>query len=190
MAALEASAVPVVAEAPLHPIPTFREIYDNHFDFVWRLAAHRGIASAALDDVAQEVFIVVARKLPEFEGRASPRTWLAAIVRRVIADYVRKRGNRPAGDEPLVREPAHPQASAEQHERDAATQLLDSLLERMTTEQREVFVLHELEEMSGTEIAVVTETNENTVWTRLRAARRIVQEGVARHQARQAREGS
>ena len=47
-----------------------------------------------------------------------------------------------------------------------------------------MFVLHELEHLSGAEIAELTASNENTVWTRLRAARRIFQDGVARQQAR------
>lgn len=170
-------------------MPTFQEVYATYFGFVWRTAANRGIPRAALDDVTQEVFIVVDRKLHEFQGRSSLRTWIAAIVRRVVADYLRKRGNRPAGDEPLEREPAS-EPSPEQLEQDAALELLDALLAKMTEDQREVFVLHEIEELSGTEIAEVTGVNENTVWTRLRAARRIFQEGVARQRARRAREGT
>jgi RNA polymerase sigma-70 factor (ECF subfamily) len=169
---------------------SFREVYDDHFGFVWRSAANRGVPRAALDDVVQEVFIVIHRKLPEFEGRSSLRTWIAAIVRRVIADYVKKRGNQPAGDERLEREPASELALSEQVERKAAAQLLDALLAKMTEEQREVFLLHEIEQMSGTEIADLTGANENTVWTRLRAARRIFQEGVARQRTRHNREQS
>jgi RNA polymerase sigma-70 factor (ECF subfamily) len=175
--------------APAVP-PAFREVYDEHFAFVWRCAANRGVRGATLDDVVQEVFIVVHRKLPEFEGRSSLRTWLAAIVRRVAADYQHKRGNQPAGDQSLEREPAAAGSPAEQLERKAALELLDALLAKMSAEQREVFVLHELEHMSGPEIAELTATNENTVWTRLRAARRIFQEGVTRERARSAREQS
>jgi RNA polymerase sigma-70 factor (ECF subfamily) len=53
----------------------------------------------------------------------------------------------------------------------------------MAPEQRETFLLFELEELSGAEIAELTGTNENTVWSRLRAARRIFQEGVTRQRA-------
>jgi RNA polymerase sigma-70 factor (ECF subfamily) len=169
---------------------SFSEVYEGYFEFVWRAAANRGIPAGSLDDVAQEVFIVIARKLPEFEGRSSIRTWVAAIVRRVIADFVRKRGNRPSGDESLEHEPAGPVVTSAELERKAAVELLDVLLERMSEEQREVFVLHELEELSGAEIAELTNTNENTVWTRLRAARRIFQEGVSRNRARHEREES
>jgi RNA polymerase sigma-70 factor (ECF subfamily) len=165
-------------------VPSFREVYDNYFGFVWRNAANRGVPRSALDDVTQEVFIVVNRKLPEFEGRSSLTAWIAGIVRRVVSDYLRKRGNRSAG-EPLEREPAADQpASAEHLERKAALELLDTLLAKMTEGQREVFVMCEIEGMSGAEIAAATGVNENTVWTRLRAARRIFQEGVTRQRAR------
>jgi RNA polymerase sigma-70 factor (ECF subfamily) len=173
---------------PELPRPTFREVYDEHFAFVWRSVAYCGIAADARDDVVQEVFIVVHRKLPEFERRSSLRTWIAAVVRRVVADYVRKRRNQPAADELLEREPAGGSRPSDQLERKAAAALLQTLLGKMSEEQREIFLLHELEHLSGIEIAALTATNENTVWTRLRAARRIFQEGVARERARQTRE--
>jgi RNA polymerase sigma-70 factor (ECF subfamily) len=177
------------AAATIEP-PTFREVYDGYFEFVWRAAANRGIRAGALDDVTQEVFIVIARKLPEFEGRSSLRTWVAGIVRRVVADYVRKRGNQPAADEPLDRDPADSNTTPSQLEQKHALELLDEVLLRMPEDQREVFLLHELEELSGAEIAELTGTNENTVWTRLRAARRIFQEAVRRTRARHTREQS
>ena len=194
------SSGPSIAAKMSRPLPqsaavcaqplSFSEVYEGYFDFVWRAAANRGIPAGALDDVTQEVFIVIARKLPEFEGRSSVRTWIAGIVRRVAADFVRKRGNRPSGDESLVQEPAGPVVTTAELERKAAVELLELLLARMSDEQREVFVLHELEELSGAEIAELTNTNENTVWTRLRAARRIFQEGVSRNRARHEREES
>ena len=174
--------------APVHEVLTFREVYDRYFAFVWRSCANRGVRQAALDDVVQEVFIVVHRKLPEFQGRSTMRTWVAAIVRWVVADYVRKRGNQPAGEQlPEHAVSASAMPSDELERKDAAL-LLEALLSKMSEEQREVFVLHELEHMSGIEIAEITGVNENTVWSRVRAARKIFQEGVARHKARGSRE--
>lgn len=169
---------------------SFREVYDRYFAFVWRVAANRGVPTHALDDVAQEVFIVVDRRLAEFEGRSSLRVWIAGIVRRVVADYVRKRGNGRVGDVTLEREPAAANATGEELERKAALELLDTLLARMPDEQREVFVLYEIEGMSGAEIAALTCVNENTVFTRLRAARRVFQKGVAQQRATRGREES
>ena len=188
----EAEAVAATFAAPLAvdraPAPSFREVYDAYFNFVWRVAANRGVPSAALADVVQEVFIVVHRKLETFENRSSLRTWIAGIVRRVVADYRGKRGNRAAGDQPIEVEPAADAGSHEALERRAALELLDALLAKMNEEQREVFVLHEIEQLSGAEIAELTGANENTVWTRLRTARRIFEDGVARQRARSQRE--
>jgi RNA polymerase sigma-70 factor (ECF subfamily) len=169
---------------------TFRQVYDTYFAFVWRAAANRGVPDAALDDVVQEVFLVVHRKLGEFEGRSTVRTWLSSVVRRVVSGHVRKRGNQPAAEEPLLEEPAAAviEEPAVETERRAALAVLDDLLAKMMDVQREVFVLYELEEMTVREIADLTGANENTVQTRLRAARRIFQQGVVRHRARAARE--
>jgi RNA polymerase sigma-70 factor (ECF subfamily) len=176
----------IVPEAPrsVAATPAFDDVYEAHFAFVWRNVLNRGVPASAVDDVVQEVFVVVHRKLPGFEGRSSLRTWLAGIVRRVVSDYVRKRGNAPAGDELLERESVSPaRGPAEELDAKAAARVLDELLRRMPEAQREVFVLHEVEQMTGREIAEAVGANENTVHTRLRAARRIFEDGLARLRA-------
>jgi RNA polymerase sigma-70 factor (ECF subfamily) len=106
------------------------------------------------------------------------------IVRRVVADHVRKRGNAPAG-EPLEEDRASAAPGpSEALEAKAAAKMLDALLAEMPEQQREVFLLHEVEELTGREIAEAVGANENTVFTRLRAARRIFKEGIARLRAR------
>jgi RNA polymerase sigma-70 factor (ECF subfamily) len=174
----------VPAPAPVSTPPTFDDVYDRHFAFVWRNVLNRGVPASAVDDVVQEVFVVVHRKLAGFEGRSSVRTWLAGIVRRVVADHVRKRGNAPVGDAEIpVESVSLLRGPAEELDAKAAARLLDELLARMPEAQREVFILHELEQMTGREIAEAVGANENTVHTRLRAARRIFEEGLARLRA-------
>jgi RNA polymerase sigma-70 factor (ECF subfamily) len=167
---------------------TFRQVYDTYFGFVWRAVANRGVPAAAMDDVVQEVFLVVHRKLPDFEGRSTVRTWLSGVVRRVVADHVKKRGNRAAGDENVDDHPLKSDEDpAAELERRAAAALVDQLLEKMSAVQREVFVLYELEQLTTREIAELTRTNENTVQTRLKAARKAFQRGLERHRAANAR---
>lgn len=158
----------------------FDDVYDAHFAFVWRTVLNRGVPPSVVDDVVQEVFVVVHRKLEGFEGRSSVRTWLAGIVRRVVADHLRKRGNAPVGDEPLASDsPSLARGPAEELDAKKAARVLDELLARMPEAQREVFILHEVEQMTGREIAEAVGANENTVHTRLRAARRIFEDGLA-----------
>src|ERR1700683_1529789 len=70
--------------------PSFDQVYEEHFDFVWRSAKRLGVHDGAVDDVVQETFLVVQRRLPEFEGRSSPNTWVFGIVLRVARDHRRK----------------------------------------------------------------------------------------------------
>jgi RNA polymerase sigma-70 factor, ECF subfamily len=175
--------------AELPCVPTLAEVYETHFDFVWRSARRLGIPSLHLDDVVQEVFLVVHRRLAEFEGRSTLKTWLFGITRRVVRDHRRSARRKPA--EPLgVMEPADGTPGADARmTRDEEARLLHAMLDELDEEKREIFVLAELEQMSGPEIADALDVNLNTVYARLRAARTAFEQAVARHQAR-ARRGA
>src|SRR5687768_15277156 len=99
---------------------SFDEIYRAHFGFVWRTLRALGVPSAALDDGAQEVFVVVHRRLAEFEGRASVKSWLFAIARGVAANQrrtVRRRAEDGAGfDDRLACPGPGPREAAERSE--------------------------------------------------------------------------
>jgi len=159
----------------------FRAFYDEHLALVWRTLFRLGTARADLPDAAQEVFTVAFRKLPEFQGRSKPSTWLVGICYRVASDrrrmaHVRREvGN----DVALLRqrdERPGPDAVAERHER---VELLDEILAELRPEQREVFVMFELEELSGREIAAIVEAPVKTVFSRLRLAREAFAEVLA-----------
>ena len=165
-------------------VPSFADVYREHFAMVWRLCANR-VPEASLDDVVQEVFLVVHRKLPEFEGRSSVRTWVFGIVRRVTRDYRRAAYNKPLGppiDEDVVDERELP---SEALARKQALAVLDEALEKMPEEQRDAFLLMEVEQLTSREAAELLEVNENTVRTRVRAARAIFTAAVTRFRARQ-----
>jgi RNA polymerase sigma-70 factor, ECF subfamily len=175
--------------APAPPrAPSFDEVYDAHFDFVWRCVLNRGVPAANVDDIVQEVFMVVHRRLAAFESRSSLRTWLWVIARRVARDHVRKRGNTAVGEPLGDRDVSAQGGPAEALEQKTAAQILDELMGQMTEAQREVFMLYEVEQMTGSEIAESLGANENTIYSRLRAARRIFQNGVARYRASVAEE--
>jgi RNA polymerase sigma-70 factor (ECF subfamily) len=55
-----------------------------------------GIPEASADDAVQDVFMVVHRRLAEFEGRSSIRTWLFGILARVVRDHRRARARHEA----------------------------------------------------------------------------------------------
>lgn len=163
------------------------DIYDEHFDFVWRSARRMGVPEAAVDDAVQEVFLVAHRRLADFEGRSSVKTWLFGILLRVVSDH-RRRHRRKGGLAPLPEALAAPDRSgpAEQAETRARVRLLHGLLEQLDDEKRAVFVLAELEQLTAPEIGDALGIKLNTVYSRLRAARQKFEEALSRHRAREA----
>jgi RNA polymerase sigma-70 factor, ECF subfamily len=165
--------------------PSFREVYDAHFAFVWRSLRRLGVPEADLPDAAQDVFLVVHRRLPEFEGRSKMSTWVFGIAMRVAQSrrklaHVRR---EVVTDVPNIEE-RYDEASAGIAERAAMSQLLDQALGETPLEQRIVFVLFELEELSGEEIAELLAVPVGTVRSRLRLARSSVRRSVERRSRR------
>lgn len=165
----------------------FEAVYDEWFDFVWRSARRLGVHEAALDDVAQDVFVVVYRRLAEFEGRSTLKTWLFGITLRVVSDWRRtkrrKGGLSELPPEDVLASPAGgPSADLERLE---GARLCAALLEQLDDEKREVFVMIELEEMSAPEVAQVLGIPLNTVYSRLRVAREDFERALLRHRARE-----
>ncbi len=169
------------AALPQRPvIPPFDDVYDEYFPFVWRCLRRLGVAEPALDDAVQDVFVVVHRRLPDFEGRSSLKTWLFGVVLRVGRAH-RRAVQRRGGLETLPPDLPDPAASPDRVlEAREALGLLDELLGRLDDDKRAVFVMAEVEEMSATEIAEVLRIPVNTVYSRLHAARRLVEAMAAR----------
>src|ERR1700690_85859 len=94
---------PLPAEGP--PLE-FDAVYAEHFEFVWRNLRRLGVPDSALRDAAQEVFLVVYRRLGEFIPRGTLRSWLYSILRRVaLAQKRQYRLQRPTdtqNSEPLA----------------------------------------------------------------------------------------
>lgn len=162
-------------------------IYREHRDFVWRCLYHQGVDGSFVEDALQDVFLVVHRKLAIFDGRTSIRSWLYGISRRVASEYRRgtRRGTRHLQ---VIPHPEHESLRNNEFGRVAALQEMKLLLDNLDETKREVFILAELEGMTAPEIAEVLQINVNTIYARIRAARKSFDRAVARHQLRQHRE--
>ena len=163
----------------------FDQVYREHFTFVWRSARRLGVYEAALDDVVQEVFVIVHRRLGEFEGRSSVRTWLFGIALRVARDHRRSSARKsPEGtvDPDTLR--ATGLGPSESVEKAEAVRTLYAILDQMDDERREIFVMAELEQMTMPDIAETLSVNVNTAYARLRSARQMFEDALERHRAR------
>lgn len=155
---------------------TFEQVYSSSFNDVARWIRALGGLPADVEDLTQEVFLVVRRKLSGFDGR-NLRGWLYRIAQRTVRDYRRRAWFRRVflggGNAPDHYDTAASDSDpSDLFERKEAEGLLKGLLGQMSEVRRTTFILFEIEGYSGEEIAEMQSIPLNTVWTRLHHARK------------------
>jgi RNA polymerase sigma-70 factor (ECF subfamily) len=150
-------------------------IYREYDQFVWRNLLRLGVPRSMAEDAVHDCFLVLAKRLGEFEGRSSIKTWLFAIVFNVARGIRRDLGRAIERQQPLdsVSEPPSDVGSPETVS-DASMQL-HRLLARLDEAKRAVFVMSELEQMTALEIGAVLNVKVPTVYSRLRLAKQQLQ---------------
>lgn len=175
---------PAVVEASAHEPLSFEQVYTRWFHEVSRWARAFGGLDADLDDLTQEVFLVVRRKLSEFDGK-NLGGWLYCIAQLTVRDYRRRawfRSLLPKKTATVsdVEQVAPSRDPSEVLERREAERFLGQILSKMSETRRASFILFEIEGYSGEEIAALEGVPINTVWTRLHHARKDFAMLVAR----------
>lgn len=156
-------------------------IYGQHADFAWRSLRRLGVPPDDLPDAMQDVFLTVHRTLAGFRGRASVSTWLFTICRSVARDR-RMRAHRRYEvqadlDDEIIDLRADTEARAEHGQRLHA---LETVLGGMSADLRNVFVLFEIEGLTGDEVSEMLRIPSGTVYSRLTLARAAFRDGLAR----------
>lgn len=168
---------------------SFAAIYNDYFEFVWRNLRRLGVAEEGLRDAAQDVFIVVHRRLSEFDGSGRIQPWLYSILRRVASDHrrlARRKGWSNHEQPESIVDPHEPGPEA-RAVRGEARRLLLRLLGELDEDRRELVILVELEGLNVPEAAHAMNCNLNTAYARLRSARQLMQGGFARYRAEERR---
>lgn len=159
------------------PPADLSDVYRAHAGFVYRMVRRLGVPDAALEDVMHEVFVIVQRRLPEYDGRAAVTTWLFHITRGVVSNY--RRGEQRRERRLALLEPPStrldPQAATERKE---AASFVRRFLETLDPDQRLVFELAEIDGMKVPAIAELADIPLNTAYSRLRLARKRFQKAV------------
>lgn len=153
----------------------FREIYEHRFDDVVKWLYALGVPGSDTEDLAQEIFLVVRRKVDRFDG-GNLSGWLYRIAQLTVRDHrrrawfknltLRRRNLDLAKVELTTPGPAARYEEAENR------RLLQDLVAGMSEKLRTAFVLFEIEGYSGEEIARIQDIPLGTVWTRLHLARK------------------
>lgn len=165
----------------------FEAVFNEHAAFAWRVLRRYGVPESELEDASQEVFLVLHRKLPEFAGRSSMRTFVYSVAARVAIGLKRKARFRretplPVGAEHSTPELERPTPFDAAVQRQALASI-EAALATLDPEKREVFALYELEGMTMAETASALSVPENTGLSRLYAAREEIRAHIRRQNA-------
>jgi RNA polymerase sigma-70 factor (ECF subfamily) len=164
-------------------------IVSAHIDAVWRTARRLGVASRDIEDVAQEVMLVVLRRVDDIELDRE-RAFVLATTVRVVANWRRSRRRHP---EELTDCVEHVVSRAEHYATQAADnpeqalervrklELLQAALHEMTEPQQGAFIMFELEQMTASEIARELQVPQAAIVSRVRRAREVFARCLARH---------
>lgn len=175
----------LVARCRAGEAAAFRQLFREHRVPVTRLVHRMTSGSPDLEDLVQEVFVQVHRSLGGFRREALLSTWIYRIAVNVVLMHRRAQKSRPGSlpappDGTLVDEGEQPDEQVARRRRVTA---LYRLLDRMSEKKRTVYILHELEGLTPTEIAKVVGSPVLTVRTRLFYARRTLLSELTREPA-------
>jgi len=177
----------LTTQVAVPPLLSLLAVHEAHADFVWRSLQRLGVRPADLDDVFQEVFIVVHKRLHTFDGSAAITTWLFGVCLKVAAAHRRRawlRREVPTEDLADTSEAPPGELPDEAIAARQSRATLRRVLDGMDLDKRAVLVMFEIDELSSDEIAAVLGVPVGTVWSRLNAARKQFQKIAARERAR------
>lgn len=155
---------------PVEP-PTFSEIYEVHFNHVWHTLRRLGVHERDLEDSCHELFIVVHRRLSDFDASRRVKPWLTGIAYRVASDYRRRARHRREIVKDDIAAVDHRRSPEDDASATEARALVMRGLEEVPLDQRIVFIMHDINKVSIPEIAAELDVSPNTLYSRLRLAR-------------------
>jgi RNA polymerase sigma-70 factor (ECF subfamily) len=173
----------VVESARMDEPLTIERLFTRHVDQVFRIVASLlgpGASRADVQDLVQQVFLAAHRALPRFRGESAPLTWLYGIASRIVLMHLRSWGRQRRLRLALEIEPVR-EANLEDTviQRDELRRVWRALM-RIPPKMRIVYVMYEIEGLSGKEIADALDVPEATVRTRLLHGRRALAKALKR----------
>jgi RNA polymerase sigma-70 factor (ECF subfamily) len=163
---------------------SFEEVYAAYVDHVARWVRLLGAPMSDREDLVQEVFVIVHRRLPHFRGD-SLGGFIYRVTQRKVRDFRRLAWfRRVFRGEVASREAGEPARSWDALETKERSIVLDRLLDRLNDHERTALLLFELDGVSGQQIAELQSVSVNTVWARIYSARRKLRTGLTKFDRR------
>jgi len=162
----------------------FDEVYRAHFPYVWRTLRRLGVNERDVEDLAHDVFVVVHRRLADFDAGRPIRPWLFGIAFRLASEDRRKAGKRREVPTATVDPPDGTPAADAVIESDERRRLVLECLRSLSLEQRAALILVDIDGESPMDVADSLKIPLPTVYSRLRAGRRKFAAAIRRAQLR------
>lgn len=178
---LEASATPPTDPArPTPERPTFDAVYEREFDYVWTTLRRMGVSESSLPDATHDVFVVVFRRLGDFDPSRPIRPWLFGIAYRVASDRRALAYNRRETASDAIEVATDDGGAEAALDRSQRRALVHDALAKVDEGQRVVLIAHDLEDRPMAEIADELKIPVKTAYSRLRLAREALTRALDR----------
>jgi len=168
------------AEATAGSVPSFDEIYLHEFPYVWRTLRRLGVAAKDLEDLTHDVFVVVSRRLADYDVSRPLRPWLFGIAFRLASQDRRRARNRVEIPDDLVDMPDRGPNAIELLEAHERRQLVLDGLQTLELEQRAAVILVDIDGESPAEVAAALGAPLPTIYSRLRLGRKRFAAAIGR----------
>jgi RNA polymerase sigma-70 factor (ECF subfamily) len=162
--------------------PALGALFDRFHLAVYRFAGRLPMTDdLARDDLVQATFLEVRRAAPSFRGTSSVKTWILGVAANVARHMLRaERRRRVHQARYLERITAAPELLDTQLERRKLLARIAEALAQLPRDQQIAFILCDLEQLPGVEVARVLDIPEGTLWRRLHMARKAMREEIER----------
>jgi len=156
----------------------FDRFHVSVYRFISRL---RTVDEAARDDIVQKTFLELPRTAHQFRGASSVATWILGVSANIARHHRRSEERRRANQVRLADAPTGPAPMQPDADLDRRRLLLEiaELLETLPYDQQVAFVLCDLEQRPGVDVAAALEIPEGTLWRRLHMARKALRAALA-----------
>ena len=154
-------------------------LFDRHHDAVYRLVSRLlRMEAAEIDDIVQTTFLEAWRSAAKYSGRGAVKSFLFGVAANTVRHHVRSSKRRREAFADWQPPAPAPSAPDDALSRAQQVQVLAAALDRLPHDLRVAYVLCDLEDVSGVEVARMLDVRAGTLWRRLHDARKALREAI------------
>ena len=177
--------IKLIEECRRGNLTNFRKLVELTSPFAFSVAFRMLGDEDQAEDVVQETMVIIWQKLKKIKSAEGYKTWVYRIVVNKCYDQLRKRKRNPEyiTDEKTWAVIANriSEGPSSDMENIEMAQIIRQLTKRLSPKQKAVFVLSELEEMSGDEISEITGISKSGIKSNLYYARKSISEMIEKY---------